>query len=209
MEVIVNTSRQDVGTDSAIWVKGIRVCAHSGGSVALSVGKVLIWGLLALAMVLQAAQAYELTGKVIRVADGDTITVRGEHGNHRIRLASIDAPETGSGSKRPGQPYGNASRKYLADQVAGKTLTLTCYEADRYGRHICDVPLGDYTANQLLVFAGMAWANRQGNDKYLRDESLLQLQQDAQNNKRGLWVEPGAVAPWQWRRDCWRNGQCD
>jgi endonuclease YncB( thermonuclease family) len=160
------------------------------------------------AMMAPSAMAYELTGKVIRVADGDTITLRGDHANHRIRLASIDAPEKGSGSKRPGQPYGNASRQFLAEQVSGKTLTLDCYETDRYGRHICDIPLGDYTANQLLVYAGMAWANRQGKDKYLRDRSLLQLQQDARDNKRGLWAEPGAVAPWQWRNDCWRNGQC-
>jgi len=163
---------------------------------------------VALALVAQSAMGYELTGKVIRVADGDTITLRSEQDNYRIRLASIDAPETGSGSKRPGQPYGNASREFLAEQVAGKTLTLDCYETDRYGRHICDVPLGDYTANQLLVFAGMAWANRQGKDKYLRDRSLLELQQDAQDNKRGLWVEPNPVAPWQWRYDCWRKGRC-
>jgi len=168
---------------------------------------ILVCSLLGLAAA-APAMAYELTGKVIRVADGDTITLRGDNGNHRIRLASIDAPETGSGSKRPGQPYGNASRKFLAEQVAGETLTLECFETDRYGRHICDVPLGDYTANQLLVFAGMAWANRQGKDKYLRDRSLLELQQDAQDNKRGLWVEPNAVAPWQWRYDCWRQGQC-
>ena len=170
--------------------------------------KALMWVCLLLAMATMPAMGYELTGKVIRVADGDTITLRGEHGNHRIRLASIDAPEKGSGGDRPGQPYGNASREFLAEQVAGKTLTLDCFETDRYGRHICDVPLGDYTANQLLVFAGMAWANRQGKDKYLRDSSLLELQQDAQDNKRGLWVEPNAVAPWQWRYDCWRQGQC-
>lgn len=170
--------------------------------------KALLMLAFVVAVTAQSALAYELTGKVIRVADGDTITLRGEHANHRIRLASIDAPEKGSGSKRPGQPFGEASRKYLAGQVAGKTLTLQCYETDRYGRHICDIPLGDYTANQLLVYAGMAWANRQGEDKYLRDRSLLTLQQDAQDNRRGLWAEPGAIAPWQWRRECWRNGQC-
>jgi micrococcal nuclease len=156
----------------------------------------------------QSAVAYELNGKVVSVADGDTITVRDAGENYRIRLASIDAPEKGNGGNQPGQPYGEAARRFLADQVAGKTVTLTCFEEDRFGRHICDVLLDDVTANQLLVYAGMAWANRQGKDKYLRDRRLLALQDDARANKRGLWAEPEPVAPWVWRYQCWRQGQC-
>ncbi|WP_243477902.1 thermonuclease family protein [Orrella daihaiensis] len=152
--------------------------------------------------------AYQINGKVVKVADGDTITVRDGSENYRIRLASIDAPETGSGSKRPGQPYGEASRRFLANEVAGKQVELECFEEDRYGRHICDVLMGEITVNQLLVYAGLAWANRQGKDKYLRDRRLLTLQDDAKANKRGLWVEPNPVPPWVWRYDCWRQGQC-
>lgn len=163
----------------------------------------LLLGLLA-----APALAYEIKGKVINVADGDTITVRDGTENYRIRLASIDAPETGNGSDRPGQPYGEASRRFLANQVAGKSVALECFEEDRYGRHICNVLLGEVTANQLLVDAGLAWANRQGKDKYLRDRSLLGLQADAKANQRGLWVEPNPVAPWVWRYECWRQGQC-
>lgn len=163
---------------------------------------------LLLSVLAAPALAYEIMGKVVNVADGDTITVRDGSENYRIRLASIDAPETGSGSKRPGQPYGEASRKFLSQQVAGKHVTLECFEEDRYGRHICDVLLGEVTANQLLVYAGMAWANRQGKDKYLRDRRLVDLQADAQTNKRGLWVEPDPVAPWVWRYECWRQGKC-
>lgn len=154
------------------------------------------------------AQAYQITGRVVNVADGDTITVRDGSENYRIRLASIDAPEKGDGSDRPGQPYGEASRRFLAAEVAGKDVTLECFEEDRYGRHICNVLMGEITANQLLVYAGMAWANRQGKDKYLRDRRLLALQEDAKANKRGLWAEPNPVPPWVWRYDCWRQGQC-
>lgn len=153
---------------------------------------------------------YQLSGKVVRVADGDTITVRVGSDTHRIRLASIDAPETASGSERPGQPYAQASRKFLADQVAGTVVELNCYELDRYGRDVCDVLLdGPYTANQLLVKQGMAWAYRQGNDRFLRDTALIELEQDARSNKRGLWAEPNPTEPWVWRIDCWRDGQCE
>jgi len=159
----------------------------------------------------QTNQPYELVGKVIRVADGDTLTLR-HATNERIRLASIDSPEKDSGSDRPGQPYAEAARKYLADRVAGRNVALFCYETDRYGRHICDVPLNDggslTTVNQALVLAGLAWANQQGGGKYLRDDTLLSLQAQAKAAKRGLWAEPNPTPPWVWRFDCWRNGQC-
>lgn len=161
-------------------------------------------------MALAQGDGYKLSGKVVRVADGDTITVRVGSDTHRIRLASIDAPETASGSNRPGQPYAQASRRFLSDLVAGKIVDLQCYTVDRFGRDICDVLLdGPHTANQLLVMQGMAWAYRQGNDRFLRDASLIELEQDARANKRGLWAEASPIEPWVWRIDCWRKGQCE
>lgn len=161
-------------------------------------------------MAVAQGDGYKLSGKVVRVADGDTITVRVGSDTHRIRLASIDAPETASGSSRPGQPYAQASRRFLSDLVAGKIVDLQCYEVDRFGRDICDVLIdGPQTANQLLVMQGMAWAYRQGNDRFLRDVSLIELEQDARVNQRGLWAEASPIEPWVWRIDCWRNGQCE
>jgi micrococcal nuclease len=155
-------------------------------------------------------EGYELRGKVVRVADGDTITVRVGADNHRIRLASIDAPETASGSNRPGQPYAQASRRFLADLVAGKQVRLDCFEVDRYGRDICNVDIGqDQSANQMLVAAGMAWAYRQGNDRFLRDTTLIDLEQQARAQKLGLWADPDPIKPWVWRIECWRGGKCE
>lgn len=151
---------------------------------------------------------YELTGKVVQVSDGDTINILIDRQTHRIRLASIDAPETAHGSARPGQPFGDASRKNLADYVAGKTLTLVCYEKDRYGREVCDIPVGDTTANRLQVEKGMAWANLQGGGKYLRDHSLPELEKQARAQKLGIWSEPNAVQPWVWRDLCWQKQKC-
>jgi micrococcal nuclease len=151
---------------------------------------------------------FALTGKVVRVSDGDTIQLLVDRQSLRIRLASIDAPETGHGSARPGQPFGEASRQNLAHYVAGKTLTLVCYEKDRYDRAICDVPVGDTTANRLQVQSGMAWANQQGGGKYLRDHSVRALEQQARTQKLGVWSEPHAVAPWLWRDLCWQKQKC-
>ncbi len=155
-----------------------------------------------------AAGQYTLSGKIVQVSDGDTVNILINQQTHRIRLASIDAPETAHGSARPGQPYGEASRKHLADYVAGKTLTLICFEKDQYGRDVCDIPVGDTTANLLQVQHGMAWANQQGGGKYLRDPKLVELEKKAKQAKLGLWAEPHAVAPWVWRHDCWQKQKC-
>lgn len=160
---------------------------------------------VALSFTVKADATYKLSGKVVRVADGDTITILDGYKRHKIRLASIDAPETGHGKKQPGQPFSKASKNALADMVANKHLTLICYEKDHYQRDICDVPYKNgKTANQALVEKGLAWANMQGGGKYLRDRNLLELQQNAQQQKLGLWQRPDAVAPWDWRWKCWR-----
>jgi endonuclease YncB( thermonuclease family) len=80
---------------------------------------------LALCLALQA-NAGTLLGKVINVADGDTITVLDDtHTQHKIRLAGIDAPE-----KR--QAFGNVSKQSLADMVAGQSVAVEWVKADRY-----------------------------------------------------------------------------
>jgi endonuclease YncB( thermonuclease family) len=153
--------------------------------------------------------AYALTGKVVRVADGDTFTLLVDGRRERIRLASIDAPETTHDRQQPGQPMAQASKKALADLIAGKTLSLACFEHDQYERSVCDVPLGDgTTANQKQVAAGMAWANMQGRGKYMRDARIPELEAHARQAKVGLWQDPNPVQPWVWRYQCWKKAQC-
>ena len=58
-----------------------------------------------------AAPPSTLTGKVVSVHDGDTLTVLDAASSQRfIRLHGIDAPEAK-------QPFGNVARKALADPV--------------------------------------------------------------------------------------------
>ena len=65
-----------------------------------------------------AASADTLTGKVVKITDGDTLYVLdANYKEHKIRLAGIDAPERK-------QAYGLASRKHLASIVAGKRSSL-------------------------------------------------------------------------------------
>ena len=184
-------------------MKKFSIFAAATFSVILGIGSDVYFGFA------HAAGQYTLTGRIVQVSDGDTINILVDRETHRVRLASIDAPETAHGSSRPGQPYGEASRKSLAEYVAGKTLTLTCYEKDHYGRDVCDVPVDGTTANLLQVKNGMAWANQQAGGKFLRDRSLPELEKKAKAARAGIWSEPRAVAPWVWRQQCWQKHQCE
>ena len=153
--------------------------------------------------------SYTLTGTIVNVADGDTVTLRAPDGQRRIRMDSIDAPEEGHGADQPGQPYAEAARQNLANLVAGKTLTAQCYEKDQYGRDVCALILEDgRSANRLQVEAGYAWAYTARKGDYLRDKAMPDLQRQAKDAGRGLWVQQGATQPWKWRYDCWRQRQC-
>ena len=134
--------------------------------------------------------AATLTGKVIRVLDGDTMEVLVNKEPIRVRLAEIDCPE-----KK--QPFGNAAKKYVLQNSAHKIVTVKAKTKDRYGRTIGEVilPNGD-SLNRLLIRDGYAWHYK----KYSKDKTLADLENQARNNKVGLWQDKNPTAPWDWRR---------
>ena len=133
--------------------------------------------------------AAEIQGKVIRVLDGDTIEVLQDKKPVRIRLANIDAPE-----KK--QDYGRWSTDMMKSLVAGKTVTVTYFQRDRYGRILGQVYAPDgMNVNQFMVRAGAAWVYEQ----YNTDPVLPVLQNEARQQKRGLWSDADPVPPWIWR----------
>lgn len=154
-------------------------------------------------------EVYPLAGRVVRVSDGDTFQLLVKGRQHKVRMASIDAPELGKDAQRRGQPHARASKDALAALIAGKTLTLACYEKDHYGRDICDVPLGGrLTANQQQVASGMAFVNRERGGKFMRDPALPALEAEARRDRLGVWRDGDATPPWVWRYRCWKQHQC-
>lgn len=133
-----------------------------------------------------------IEGRVVSVADGDTITVLdAARRPHRIRLAEIDAPE-----KR--QPFGKRSKQSLSDMVYGQRVKAVCPTRDRYRRYICRVYVGGsgLDVNAAQVERGMAWVYR----RYASDPALYRLELEARTARRGLWSDPKPVPPWSWRR---------
>lgn len=154
---------------------------------------------------LAATANADVAGKVVKVTDGDTTQVlTSEQELFKIRLTGIDAPE----SK---QPFGNASRKNLADMVAGKEVLVESSKTDRYGRVLgkvwvkpsdCASCGKTLDANHAQLLAGMAWwyryyAKEQPPEDRGRYESA---EEGAVKRNLGLWSEPSPVPPWDWRK---------
>ncbi len=131
----------------------------------------------------------EITGKVVAVADGDTITVLRDKEQVKVRLAEIDAPEKA-------QAFGNRSKQSLSDMCFGKIATLADKGKDRYGRTLARVTCADIDANAEQVRRGMAWVY----DRYVTDRGLYSIQDEARAAKRGLWADVNPVPPWEWRK---------
>jgi endonuclease YncB( thermonuclease family) len=131
-----------------------------------------------------------ITGRVVAVADGDTITLlTPEKRQVKIRLAGIDAPESG-------QEYGQKSKAALAVMVAGQAVTVAEDGRDRYGRTIGWVRAGEVDANREMVRQGWAWHFTSHN----KDPGIARLQVEAKQARRGLWAAPNPpMAPWDYR----------
>lgn len=156
---------------------------------------------LALAAVLiftaaPAALADQLHGRVVAVADGDTITVLdASRQQHRIRLNGIDAPETG-------QPFSQVSKTHLSDLVFGQDVTVVWNKLDRYGRTVGTVLRGDTNVNLEQLRAGLAWYYREyASDVAPENRPLYEASEAAARASRaGLWKDASPQPPWSFRR---------
>ncbi|TVU21678.1 hypothetical protein EJB05_31330, partial [Eragrostis curvula] len=84
---------------------------------------------------------------------------------YRIRLSGIDAPEIS-------MPYGKEAKEELVRLVQGKSLKISVYYSDRYGRLV-----GDVDCNGVFV----QWENQ------------------AKMSQTGLWASAKPEKPWEWR----------
>ena len=173
----------------------------TGALVAKSVlmlKKVLL--LLCLVLVLAAAVFFSfagsktggaLFGTVVKVADGDTVTILDkDNKQYKIRLSGIDAPEHA-------QAFGNRARQQLALMVAGKSIRAGIVDKDRYGRFVCKIETDDNKdVGAAMLATGYAW-----HYKYFdKSQEYARLENEARAKKLGLWADPRAIAPWEYRQ---------
>ena len=151
-------------------------------------------GAVFLSLVLSFSVWADFTGKVVKIADGDTVTVLDRNSvQHRIRLTGIDAPERK-------QAFGSRSKQSLSKLVFGKIVTVKTKKRDRYGRVLGKLLINGIDVNKEQIRRGMAWHG------YFRDQTAADrityanIEKNARKEQRGLWVDSNPLPPWKWRK---------
>lgn len=160
---------------------------------------------IVLALLAFAADAATLAGRVVGVADGDSLTVLDANKvRHKIRLAAIDAPEKG-------QAFGNRSKQHLSDLVFDKEVAVQWRKRDRYGRIVGKVMVQspdcprcpkNLDVGQAQLSVGLAWWYRQhAGEQSPQDRGRYESEEtEARARRVGLWRDPAPVPPWDFRR---------
>ena len=158
----------------------------------MTIRKVLLAACL---LVAQLSFAAELTGLVVGVSDGDTITVLVDKTPYKIRLAGIDAPESR-------QAFGQASKQHLSALVYKKPVTVLWVKKDRYGRTLGKVMVDGTDVCLEQIKAGLAWHyKRYASEQPAQDRADYAAAEDRAKGERiGLWSDARPTAPWDWRK---------
>ena len=149
------------------------------------------------------AGSQTLNGRVVRVADGDTITVLdATNTQHRIRLEGIDAPESH-------QAFGAQSKQSLSEMVFGKDVSVVYQKTDQYGRLVGKILLEGKDINLEQVKAGMAWHYKEYQREQTPEDRELYAgaEDEAHAARRGLWQDPDPTEPSAFRKEEKRERQ--
>ncbi len=143
---------------------------------------------LLLSATVYTVEANTVRGKVVSVVDGNTLEViSAEDEMYRIVLVGIDCPE-------PGQPYAEEAKKFLEETILRKSIDVKLLGKDRWGNYLGEI-ITEVEVSAELVKRGLAWCNEKN-----APESLKALEEQAREQRIGLWQEENPTAPWVYRR---------
>ena len=151
------------------------------------------WALAGLLCSSQAS-ANTLSGKVVAVLDGDTITVLHDNVQTRVRITGIDAPE-----KK--QAFGQRSKQSMSDCAFGKDVEIDWKKLDRDGRTIGKVVADGVDCGLRQIEIGMAWHYKAYAKNQSREdrEAYALAEEKAKAERRGLWSDNDPLPPWEFR----------
>ena len=142
-----------------------------------------------------SVQADVLTGKVVGISDGDTITVLdATKTEHKVRLMGIDAPEKS-------QDFGNQSKRALSDYIYQKEVTVEYKKLDKYKRKVGKVIMDNQDVCLAMIELGMAWHYKDYEKEQSKTDRDLYSQAElkAREAKIGLWQASNPIAPSEFR----------
>lgn len=151
---------------------------------------------LMLLLSIAEVRAETMTGEVVGISDGDSITViDSQNSEYKVRLRGIDAPEKG-------QPFWKVSKTSLSEMLYGKTIQVEWTKTDRYKRLIGKIRINDTDANLEQLKRGYAWhykafAREQPPEEA---EEYGATEKVAKSYRIGLWSDMNPVPPWEWRK---------
>ena len=133
-----------------------------------------------------------ITAKVVKVADGHSITVLAPGNSQvKIRLHGIDCPEGA-------QAFGKRAKQFTSSQCFGKIVQYREVDTDRYGRTVATVYLEDgQELNLSIIQAGLAWHYKRYSDR----QDYADAEEEARRAGIGLWADKEPTPPWEWRRE--------
>jgi endonuclease YncB( thermonuclease family) len=142
-----------------------------------------------------AVHAETLTGRVVYITEGDTLTLEVGRVQQRIRLAGIDAPERG-------QSFGSESQANLGRLAFQQTATADCRQRDSHGRRVCVVRVKGLDLGLQQIADGMAWWSRHeaGQQGRQMQQDYAQAETMARLRRFGLWRGNRPTPPWDWRK---------
>ena len=139
--------------------------------------------------------------KCTRVTDGDTITVTQNGFKTTIRLVGIDAPEKSRKKHDPGQPFSQASTKYLVSLVLNKYVDIVPYGTDRYDRTLGVVYVDGKNVNLEMVKAGLAEVYRGKPAPGFDNGPYQKAEDEARSAGIGMWsLGDKYISPKEWRK---------
>ena len=156
----------------------------------------MMFFLVAIALSGWAEPTEFLNGEVVRVHDGDTLSIEipGQYEWVAVRLYGIDSPET---AYPEAQPFSGEAKQRLIALTLGKQVSVRLKGEETYDRVVGEVFVDGVSTNRVLIREGLAWWNK----KYEpQDLDLERLEREARKQKLGLWSEPDPVPPWRHRR---------
>ena len=122
--------------------------------------------------------------------DGDTVKIKDDSYEYKLRLTDIDAPERT-------QDYGLKSRRALMSFCKNTDVKVYISGTDKYQRRLGKLLCNNADASEFLVKNGHAWFNR----RYSMDYMLGLQEDEARKNKLGLWEAQQQTPPWVWRKN--------
>ncbi len=134
----------------------------------------------------------QIKGRVVGVHDGDTFTIlTSDKVQFKVRVHGVDCPELK-------QDFGSVTKQFASNLLFGKDVEIKTTSKDKYGRAVGIVilPNGKIFNEELLKY-GYAWHYT----KYDKNPSWKKMQDEACRQKLGLWKQPNAKAPWDWRKE--------